>query len=301
MGKVTYTDKENNVINNVTANKKVSASDLNELKNAINALYDIPGWATYTDTGNSLVITTTPTLLTIDKSTSDEEFLPLEIRGSGTLYNANWFASQLIRLIHNPKGIFVDKGVQHVCMLLVSVFVLCGNSKWMGCNGQFWNDLPLAVCQYLMIIMIEFNFKTIKTIQSKEQADSIVTQKDSQIRNLIDQVFAGDDVKDWFFHQSLHGSVNSKGFFVMISDKWTNVLGWSKKELTTKPFIEFVHPEDREETLRIYNQGQKKDYDGYFYNRYQRKDGTYVKLKWPNETKQLGKDIFTFKAEVSNG
>ena len=162
-----------------------------------------------------------------------------------------WFVGQIGRLIYNHEGIFKDRGVKHVCILLMGVFIFCGNSKWLGCSGSIWNDLPLLILQYSMIIIIEVNFGIIKNIQSQQHLDNVVEGKDSQIRNLIEEVFSGQEIKDWFFHQSLHGAVNSDGYFILLSDKWSETLGWTKKEMTEKQFIEFVHPEDRDEKIRV--------------------------------------------------
>ena len=89
MAKITYTDKVDLNTTAVNAVNKVSAADINEIKDSINALYNIPGWANYADTGGDLVVSTSDTLLTIDKNTSIETYLPLSIRGSGTLWASN--------------------------------------------------------------------------------------------------------------------------------------------------------------------------------------------------------------------
>ncbi|MBC6435816.1 PAS domain S-box protein [Nostoc sp. HG1] len=39
------------------------------------------------------------------------------------------------------------------------------------------------------------------------------------------------------------------GYFQYLNPKWTKTLGWSIQELIAKPFIEFIHPEDRESTI----------------------------------------------------
>lgn len=42
---------------------------------------------------------------------------------------------------------------------------------------------------------------------------------------------------------------NFKGFFTKVNPAWSDLLGYSPQELTTKPFIKFVHPQDHELSL----------------------------------------------------
>ncbi|HEX6598734.1 MAG TPA: PAS domain-containing protein [Gemmatimonadaceae bacterium] len=70
------------------------------------------------------------------------------------------------------------------------------------------------------------------------------------------------------------------GYFKRLNPAWERTLGWSTDELTSRPFIEFVHPDDRERTL-----AQNKEVRGggralEFENRYRCKDGTYRWLRW---------------------
>lgn len=84
MAKITFDNKVDLIESNVANINKVTASDLNALKTAINKLYDVSGWANYSDTGNELSVTTAETKLTIDAlgSTTNEDYLPLEIRSA---------------------------------------------------------------------------------------------------------------------------------------------------------------------------------------------------------------------------
>ncbi|MGI8727939.1 MAG: PAS domain S-box protein, partial [Solirubrobacterales bacterium] len=40
------------------------------------------------------------------------------------------------------------------------------------------------------------------------------------------------------------------GVFRKLNATWTETLGWSEEELSSRPFVEFVHPDDRERTER---------------------------------------------------
>ena len=70
------------------------------------------------------------------------------------------------------------------------------------------------------------------------------------------------------------------GYFKRLNPAWERTLGWSTFELTSRRFIEFVHPDDRERTL-----AQNREVRGggralEFENRYLCKDGTYRWLRW---------------------
>ena len=54
-----------------------------------------------------------------------------------------------------------------------------------------------------------------------------------------------------FFTQSLDllCIAGFDGYFKHLNPMWTTRLGWTVEELVSKPFIDFVHSEDRETTL----------------------------------------------------
>lgn len=70
------------------------------------------------------------------------------------------------------------------------------------------------------------------------------------------------------------------GYFKELNPSWERELGWSKEELLSKPWIEFVHSEDRQATLNVKSQiiGGEEIYQ--FENRYMCKDGSYKWLSW---------------------
>ncbi|MBG1244239.1 PAS domain S-box protein [Nostoc sp. NZL] len=73
---------------------------------------------------------------------------------------------------------------------------------------------------------------------------------------------------------------NFDGYFKYLNPKWTKTLGWSEQELISKPFIEFVHPDDRESTI-VAAQKITQSVDAIsFENRYLCRDGSYKWLSW---------------------
>ena len=64
--------------------------------------------------------------------------------------------------------------------------------------------------------------------------------------------------------------------FLRINPAWTRALGWAEEELTGRPFLDFVHPEDSARTVaeagRIAQSGGSVDFE----NRYCRRDGGWL-------------------------
>ncbi len=70
------------------------------------------------------------------------------------------------------------------------------------------------------------------------------------------------------------------GYFKRVNPAFERLTGYSAAELTSKQFVDFVHPDDRERTLReLASIFDGVDCDG-FENRYMRRDGTYRWVRW---------------------
>ena len=71
------------------------------------------------------------------------------------------------------------------------------------------------------------------------------------------------------------------GFFTRLNRAWSDTLGYTAAELTARPFIDFVHPDDRDVTLaeaaKLADEGEDTIN---FQNRYRAKDGSYRWLEW---------------------
>jgi PAS domain S-box-containing protein len=77
------------------------------------------------------------------------------------------------------------------------------------------------------------------------------------------------------------------GYFLPLSPAWEKVLGWTQKELRSRPWIEFVHPDDVELSLCAQRQCVQEDLVEYE-NRCRHKDGSYRWLSWRVSQEQDG-------------
>ena len=70
------------------------------------------------------------------------------------------------------------------------------------------------------------------------------------------------------------------GLFRQLNPAWEKTLGWSEKDLLSKPWTEFVHPDDQQVTVSATLQLVEGHPVHSFENRFQCKDGTYRWLWW---------------------
>lgn len=75
----------------------------------------------------------------------------------------------------------------------------------------------------------------------------------------------------------------------VVNDAWRRVLGWSVRELTTTPFLDFVHPDDRERTTAESRAVYGRNPSTAFRNRYRAKDGSYRWLEWNTQSTSGGR------------
>ena len=107
-----------------------------------------------------------------------------------------------------------------------------------------------------------------------------------------DAARAVHELEDRFFATSVDMLcfLDFNGHFKRLNPAWEQTLGFTRKELMSRQFIEFVHPDDRERTLeqnaRVRGGGRALGFE----NRYLCKDGSYRWFRWnaaPDSTEQV--------------
>ncbi|QDU25901.1 Oxygen sensor histidine kinase NreB [Anatilimnocola aggregata] len=99
---------------------------------------------------------------------------------------------------------------------------------------------------------------------------------------------------------------DNRGYFTRVNQAWTSTLGWSAEELTSRPYFEFVHPDDLAATIRESQMLRSGTYETVaFENRYRCRDGSYRWLSWRVKfapgTKELvaaARDVTTDKLQA---
>jgi PAS domain S-box-containing protein len=107
---------------------------------------------------------------------------------------------------------------------------------------------------------------------------------------------------DRFFTVS-HDLLTTTGFdgrFKRLNPAWEKTLGWTAKEMENKPFLDFVHPEDREATISEAAALQTGRDTISFENRYRCKDGRYRWLLWSAAADLARQTVFSTARDITN-
>jgi PAS domain S-box-containing protein len=89
------------------------------------------------------------------------------------------------------------------------------------------------------------------------------------------------------------------GHFKRLNPAWERTLGFTRQELMSRPFIEFVHPDDRERTLKqnalVRAGGQALAFE----NRYLCKDGSFRWFHWNAASDSSEKVIYSVARDIT--
>ncbi len=127
---------------------------------------------------------------------------------------------------------------------------------------------------------------------------------------VIGMLSSGEDVterkrllqdKEMFFQVSLDmvcvASVD--GYLRQLSPAWTSTLGWSEEELTGRPYLDFVHPDDLQATRDASARLAAGESVMIFDNRYRCKDGSWRWLSWKSYVDVERGLVFAIARDVS--
>src|SRR6187431_705327 len=77
-----------------------------------------------------------------------------------------------------------------------------------------------------------------------------VKEQELLIKELIDEKNAITNLETFVKESSdLICIGDTNGYYKLVNDGFTKVLGYSREELLSRPFLEFIHPDDLEKTF----------------------------------------------------
>lgn len=104
------------------------------------------------------------------------------------------------------------------------------------------------------------------------------------VKDVTEKVIAKKQAKEfeYFFNNTNDFSciANTEGYFEIVNLSFNNAFGYLQNELEKEPFIDFVHPDDIADTLKVYDKLKSGATIIHFINRYRKKDGSYLFLDW---------------------
>lgn len=135
-----------------------------------------------------------------------------------------------------------------------------------------------------------------------KHTESLPNETHASSNGLYNVIKDTRNIYELFFNQSrdLVCVADLNGYFKLVNPAFEKTLGYSKEELLSRPFIEFVHPEDigntGEELTSISKNGISTIK---FENRYIKKDGSIVYLEWNSTIDTTNQEIYAIARDVS--
>ena len=89
------------------------------------------------------------------------------------------------------------------------------------------------------------------------------------------------------------------GYFKRLNPAWERTLGWSIEELKSRPFTEFVHPDDLARTTQQNGEVRGGGVAMHFENRYRCRDGSYRWLFWNSRRDPADQVIYGLARDIT--
>nr|WP_232792833.1 PAS domain-containing protein [Caulobacter hibisci] len=155
---------------------------------------------------------------------------------------------------------------------LVAVFFVNHREK------RDWSEGDLS-------LIWEFADRT-RTAVERVRGEHALRDSEARLRELNEtleaQVEARSAERDrlWNLSQDMLARADYTGMMSAVSPAWTQVLGWSERELLTRGYATFMHPEDEPPTLAAIGRMAQTGQPARFENRISTSDGGWKHIEW---------------------
>jgi PAS domain S-box-containing protein len=141
-----------------------------------------------------------------------------------------------------------------------------------------WNDGDLGLIK-------EFAERT-RIAVARARGEHALRDSEARLRELNEtleaQVEARSAERDrlWNLSQDMLARADYTGMMSAVSPAWTQVLGWTERELLTRGYATFMHPDDEPATLEAIGRMAQTGRPARFENRISTSDGGWKHIEW---------------------
>ena len=127
-----------------------------------------------------------------------------------------------------------------------------------------------------------------------------IRQKVKKRERLFARTVPVDDVGRFFIVSlDLLCIAGFDGYFKRLNPAWTTCLGWTLEELMARPFLDFVHHDDRAAMQAEVSKLAEGEETIFFENRYLHQDGSYRWLQWNARSAPGVREIYASGRDVT--
>jgi PAS domain S-box-containing protein len=145
-----------------------------------------------------------------------------------------------------------------------------------GLHGAFGFPIKLGG---IVLGVLEFFSREIR--EPDEDLLELLATIGSQIGQFVERKRAENELEALFrMSRDLLCIAGFDGYFRRLNPAWQETLGYSIEELMSRPYVDFVHPDDRSATSSEAQASSTGQGTLMFENRYRRRDGSYRWLSW---------------------
>jgi rsbT co-antagonist protein RsbR len=140
------------------------------------------------------------------------------------------------------------------------------------------------------------------SIEQLTQEIAELKRKNAELQQQIEASQADQRTDAIFFEHAIDllSIIDFDGHFKRVNPAWTKQLGYTEEELFSQPFINFVHPDDHEQTIKVTSDLINSSSNLIaFENRYRHKDGTYRTLQWNCTSDCASQQIYSIAIDVT--
>lgn len=132
-------------------------------------------------------------------------------------------------------------------------------------------------------------------LRQKKQLDEALAREEYANELLIEK----SEELEKYFSTSLDMLciADTDGTFLRLNPEWERVLGYPLSELVGRPFMDLIHPDDREATSKTLTELSGQQDIRNFENRYRCRDGSYRWIEW--RSRPIGPVIYAAARDVT--